>query len=376
MTESSRRRSGFLVLADISGYTAFLTGTELEHAQGIIEDLTRAILASLTPPLTLVKLEGDAVFAHSPADRISGDRILDLVERTYCEFADCRENMQRNTTCTCTACANIPSLDLKFLVHHGEYLTHSVGGVEDLAGPDVILVHRLLKNDVRDATGCGAYALLTDAALATMPGVVVRGHTERTPDFGEVMGGVLDLGESLCRVREARRIFVELGEADFEYAWHLPVSPAEAWDLWTNPSRSRLWQSDVKEIHFERNRDGRQGVEGVMHCAHGAFDTQARYLDWRPFAYYSAAREFSNSRFVAPPALIETLEFIPTADGATDVLYRARTRDSDRWTRIKKPVARRVQRRLFAEYNRRLHGLLAERVAAQPEDSAEAADEH
>lgn len=370
----SRRRSGFLVLADISGYTAFLTGTELEHAQGIIEDLTRAILGSLTPPLTLVKLEGDAVFAHSPDGRLSGDRILDLVERTYLDFADCRDNMQRNTTCTCTACANIPSLDLKFVIHHGEYVTHSVGGVEDLAGPDIILSHRLLKNTVRETTGCGAYALLTNAVLVTLPGIAVSSHTEPTDDFGDVEAGVLDLGESLRRLRGSRRVFIEEAEADFSYTMRLPLSPAEAWHWWTDPTLFPLWHSDTESQRLARNADGRQGVESVMHCAHGSYNTLSRYLDWRPFSYYTAERLPSRRAFSAPPPLDETVEFRSRQDGGTDAIYRMRMHGRGRRERLKMRLFRPLARREFAGYERALKTLLAERASAGVEDASLAAE--
>ena len=33
LSEVRRAREGYLVIADITGYTRFLTGTELEHAQ-------------------------------------------------------------------------------------------------------------------------------------------------------------------------------------------------------------------------------------------------------------------------------------------------------------------------------------------------------
>jgi uncharacterized protein YndB with AHSA1/START domain len=370
----SRRRSGFLVLADISGYTAFLTGTELEHAQGIIEDLTRTILGSLTPALTLVKLEGDAVFAHAPEGRLSGDRILDLVERTYWEFADCREDMQRNTTCTCEACANIPSLDLKFLVHYGEYLTHSVSGVEDLAGPDVILIHRLLKNTVRETTGCGAYALLTERALATARGLQLTEHTEEAEGFGRVRGGVLDLRESLTRMRETRRVFIEEGESDFTYTMHLPLSPAEAWAWWTDPALFPLWHADTESQRLERNQTGRHGTESVMHCAHGSYDTVARYLDWRPFFYYTAERLPSRRTFFAPPPLVETLELRPREDGGTDTTYRMRMHDRSRRERLRMRLVRPLARREFAGYERALIKLLADRAAAKDEDAAPAAE--
>jgi hypothetical protein len=41
----------------------------------------------------------------------------------------------------------------------------SMGGQEELAGRDVILVHRLLKNSVKERLGPGAYALYSDACM-------------------------------------------------------------------------------------------------------------------------------------------------------------------------------------------------------------------
>jgi hypothetical protein len=43
-----------------------------------------------------------------------------------------------------------------------------MGGREELAGRDVILVHRLLKNTVSGKLGSRAYALYSDACIQTM----------------------------------------------------------------------------------------------------------------------------------------------------------------------------------------------------------------
>jgi Protein of unknown function (DUF2652) len=164
------RRGGFLVIADISGYTALLTGTELEHAQGIIEDLVATIHGSLVPGLNLVKLEGDALFCYADAARFTdGERLLELIESCYYDFRARLEQMKRATTCTCAACASIDTLDLKFVARHGEFLVRTMAGRQDLAGPDVILVHRLLKNAVTAEIGLRGYALVTDACAALMP---------------------------------------------------------------------------------------------------------------------------------------------------------------------------------------------------------------
>ena len=54
------------------------------------------------------------------------------------------------------------------MLHHGEYVLHRIVGREELAGPEVIVAHRLLKNHARDVVGAHPYALLTDAALAAL----------------------------------------------------------------------------------------------------------------------------------------------------------------------------------------------------------------
>src|SRR2546427_13303296 len=78
---NSGMREGHLLLADISGYTEFLTGTELEHAHEIIRELTALIRERLAPPMRFVKREGDAVFCYANAETFrDGERLGRLDE--------------------------------------------------------------------------------------------------------------------------------------------------------------------------------------------------------------------------------------------------------------------------------------------------------
>ena len=52
---------GCLVLADISGYTSYLAGVELEHSHDVLADLLDTIVRTAEGVLTLSKLEGDAM---------------------------------------------------------------------------------------------------------------------------------------------------------------------------------------------------------------------------------------------------------------------------------------------------------------------------
>ncbi len=80
MPDEGGPREGYLVVADIAGYTAFFTGTELEHAQGILEELTTLIKNALAPPLRFVKLEGDAILCCADGSTFAdGERLLVLL---------------------------------------------------------------------------------------------------------------------------------------------------------------------------------------------------------------------------------------------------------------------------------------------------------
>src|SRR5688572_11718929 len=140
--------------------------------------------------MRFVQFEGDAVFCH--ADEASfedGERLLELIESCYFDFSNRLLDMQRATTCRCAACASISSLDLKFVVHHGTYVLSTEGDRDDVAGPDVILVHRLLKNTVCDDGGPQAYAFLTDACLERMPpSLELPRHSESYDSFGQTTG--------------------------------------------------------------------------------------------------------------------------------------------------------------------------------------------
>src|SRR4051794_40441214 len=148
-----------LLIADISGYTSYLAGVELDHAQDILADLVSTVVTALRPAFRLAKLEGDAALMTASAGKLDGSSLLDTIERCYFGFRRRRRDVRQATSCECDACVRIPNLDLKFVVHQGQVVRQKMLGREELVGADVIVVHRLLKNDVVAATGIEAYAL-------------------------------------------------------------------------------------------------------------------------------------------------------------------------------------------------------------------------
>jgi hypothetical protein len=164
-----KTQTGYLVLADISGYTSFVAKTEIEHADFALSNLLEAILEKLSGLLIISKLEGDAVFAYVEESRLpDGKSLLELVDQTYLAFRDKALALFQGSTCPCRACRALPTLDLKFMVHHGDFIVQQVAGIRDLLGTDVNLIHRLLKNHVAESTGWKGYVLLTDPVLERM----------------------------------------------------------------------------------------------------------------------------------------------------------------------------------------------------------------
>ena len=68
----------YFAIADISGYTNFLAGVELDHAQDIIADLMDTVVKGLRPPFRLAKFEGDAAFVYAATEKVDGSMLQDF----------------------------------------------------------------------------------------------------------------------------------------------------------------------------------------------------------------------------------------------------------------------------------------------------------
>jgi class 3 adenylate cyclase len=198
----------YLLLADISGYTGFMAGVEQAHgvdfsagipaAYSVLNDLLDTVSAGVAPDFSVIKLEGDAVFAAAPASSLDGHggRILNELATMYRSFIEARTRAIPASDHQCTACPAVAHLDLKVVLHRGHTVQQVVGSGTDLLGPAVTVAHRLLKNTIRDRIGFRPYLFLSDAA-ATGLGVPDVGlqHVEDYADAGRIGGRIVDLDQ-------------------------------------------------------------------------------------------------------------------------------------------------------------------------------------
>ena len=307
---------GHLVIADISGYTQFLTDSELEHGNGIIADLLNSIIDATAAPLTLSSIEGDAVFLYGEmAEGMYGQTILESVELLYCAFADALSEMVVNTTCDCNACVNISGLGLKIAMHCGEFVTSRVGGMTTLSGPDVILIHRLMKNHIIEETGIEHYFLITDQCVKALEVEAVVAswtpHTEEYEHIGKVAGYVSSLQDVYAMLKLQTEDKVPQAGAWSTSKGQTLAPPALVWDFIMDPRKRVEFIPAAAKMNLDQLAAGRIAPGTEFHCAHGdGAITMFKIKDMRPHSYITMTVEFAEGSLVK-----YTYYLIPSGSG-------------------------------------------------------------
>jgi uncharacterized protein DUF2652 len=191
-------RRAVLLIADIGGYTRYMhwNRMHLTHAQLTVAALLESVIDA-GKGLKLAKLEGDAAFFWAP-DGNAKALVSDGLSRMRQSFLARRERIRQDALCDCDSCAQLDNLSLKFVAHEGEVAEQRIKRHVELAGVDVILVHRMLKNQVPVLE----YVLMTDPVAQCLDESVRQLCTPLTHDFegiGQTATHYIDLSTSVAR---------------------------------------------------------------------------------------------------------------------------------------------------------------------------------
>ena len=340
---------GYFILTDISGYTEFLTRSELDHAQDALQSLFDAQLAQIRYPFVISGFRGDAIFMYVPDTHICEPQtILEALENLYFVFADTLRQMIHNTTCTCRACQNMSRLDLKMVIHHGEYVIQKLGDREELLGADVIVPHRMLKNSVIEQTGIESYAMFSEAAAAASNlselAFPLVAHAETYEHIGEIKMQVLDLRKAWERKQEKQRFVVTPQEAWLTFEWEAPGCAASTvWEYLTTPRLEQQW-AGYDRVERTDSLGGRFQSETTYHCAHGEIHFFNRILDWKPFEYVSLEQTINLGI-----KLVQTRRLLELPAG-TKLLFTVR--------KPEEPVTEELKNTVIGAYQQAATGLL------------------
>jgi len=284
---SSTVEYGYPLLVDISGFVPFVTESETAHANEIISELLEFIVARINPLFTVAQIDGDAIFAFAPQERIfRGEAIFELIESTYTAYKDQLLQVSRVRTCGCNACRNAPKLDLKFALHYGEYIPREFQKQFDLIGIAPYFIRkREWKESVREATKWQGYVLFTQDSLMQL-GLLPDALQVMEIPGGSVRTFGLDLEAQYNTTLKQRNIIINNQDALYSFTMDIPLSPALLWDWINDPEKRSQWF--ILKWSARARPSGRTGSGAVNHCNHGIGDTLETILDWHPIEYYTS----------------------------------------------------------------------------------------
>ena len=253
--------TGYIAMADISGYTAFVAGTELEHSREILSELLDVTSRVLEQHLTPVRLQGDAIICVG-----SSDEIVPCLEAAFVAFHKRVRSMVAATTCPCNACQTVPSLTLKFIANHGTYSNVEVRGTKDLVGADVNIAFRLLKNHVPSHE----YLLVTKAVMERLPEAARERFVPIVEeyDLGRVEAFYRDLHDLRERASQVTQLPpIERRGAHLRVGTTVDAPPEIVWGCFTDPKK---FEQIVTAPSVTMDRGARGTLNGaVYHCHHG-----------------------------------------------------------------------------------------------------------
>jgi hypothetical protein len=227
-----------------------MTNTELSHGSFAISMLINTIIDAVKDEYEISEIEGDAVLMFKRGSAPSHKEIQDTCLKIFNAFHFQRKWMQQHAVCPCKACNEITHLTLKFVAHHGSVGEIKAGGFTKLSGVDVIVAHRLLKNDVPS----NEYLLLTEKLLqhsvkAPEAGVEWSNSSEDYPSIGKVDYRFALLGEERKKTPEPPKPELDYPKDSTPY-FEIPIAAnyRDSYMVLMNIPNRPEWQTKLQNV--------------------------------------------------------------------------------------------------------------------------------
>ncbi|MBM1104583.1 DUF2652 domain-containing protein [Aurantibacter crassamenti] len=160
MKSNSKAEPTLICIPDISGFTKFMSETDFELSSKVIPSLLNQIIYSNEIGLKVSEIEGDAVLFFRTGPLPNFKELVDQCRQFYIEFYRRLEVLRKKYSENEQALLIPSMLGLKIILHYGvEVAPIKVGTRIKLIGEDLIIAHKLLKNEVP----LDEYLLLSEA---------------------------------------------------------------------------------------------------------------------------------------------------------------------------------------------------------------------
>ncbi|MDG5490287.1 DUF2652 domain-containing protein [Psychroserpens sp. SPM9] len=150
-----------ICIPDISGFTRFMSDTNIELSAKVIPALLNKIIYANEIGLRVSEIEGDAILFFKKGKLPSFEDLISQCKTFFTQFYLQLEALSQQYSEE-HGIDQVPKLGLKIILHYGEHVESvQIGNRIKLMGEDVIVAHRLLKNDIEE----NEYLLISENVL-------------------------------------------------------------------------------------------------------------------------------------------------------------------------------------------------------------------
>ncbi|HRH60288.1 MAG TPA: DUF2652 domain-containing protein [Chitinophagaceae bacterium] len=262
-----------ILIPDISGFTEFMTTTELSHSTKAINMLIDAIIKSAEDEYEVSEIEGDAVLLIRKEEAPSQKEIIDACLKIFTAFHAQRLWIQHHAICPCGACQAIGNLALKFVVHYGAVAEIKTGRFVKQSGAEMIIAHRLLKNSIDS----NEYLLISEQLLrqsadsAALVQLQWTHSSEQYPSIGKVDYRYALLNEARENILVPPQTQSNYeGEELINIQMHINANYKDVYMVLMNIPGRPTWQQGLLKV--EQEMDG-VFVGSIHHCSFENYTT-------------------------------------------------------------------------------------------------------
>jgi hypothetical protein len=270
-----------LFIPDISGFTRFIETSASPLAPFLIADLLEILIEANTLDMEVSEIQGDAILFYRLGPPPPVHELVAQCRSIFLDFQNYLRLVERDNASELGAALRAHDLTLKIVVHYGRVNVAQIRQFTKLMGRDVIVVHRLLKNNI---TG-SEYLLLSEGYLKTQ----TLTDLNRSFTWTRLLGG--------------KTTYEYIGDVNYRYAYLTPlrlllnghntpegmpsgrgnslkvrhairVPAAYAFRLVRNLRLRSVWLEGATAVHYDLSKAGRLGTSYKVDINRGQIDFQ------------------------------------------------------------------------------------------------------
>lgn len=287
-------------IPDISGFTKFVSETEINHSRHIIQGLLEALVDANSIGLAVGEFEGDAILFYRPGAPPSAGEMVEQARRMFVAFHTLLKKIELSRVCQCGACSGATGLTLKIVAHHGPAGEFQVKGQTKFIGTSIIVAHRLLKNSVPDRE----YLLLTREVAGTVPDEsLFRDGVDKYDEIGEIRYRYFHLGRYLDEVRvdPPEPVRVPNPAQVMELSRRIGAPPKRVFQTIADLPARMKWIEGIRKVELPDRGPNHLGTHHV--CVRGSGDPEmvtsaVKVSDDRMELWETDVRRMASSRYI------------------------------------------------------------------------------